>query len=76
MDRRKLNAVVTAGAITQVGESFNELDGEQVIGTLGELKTVSGETAVDPAAAVDLNLDTTAGPLEWDGNALGLSLHL
>jgi hypothetical protein len=70
VDRRKLNAVVSAGAITQVGESFNALDGEQVLATLGALVTGDGETAVDPAADVELKLDTTASPLEWDGNAL------
>jgi hypothetical protein len=70
IDRRKIVAQVSAGAVNKVGELFTELQADQVLGNFGKLQTASGETQVAPSTAVDVALDGSVSPLEWDGNSL------
>lgn len=71
IDRRKLVALVSAGPVNKVGESFTELPASQVLGNFGALQTSGGAPAeVDPSTPVDVALNGSVGPLEWDGAAL------
>ena len=70
IDRSKVNLLLTAGAINKVGDVYTELPAEQALAHLGQLAVAGGAVEVDPGAAVDVALEGTANPLEWDGNAL------
>ncbi len=70
IDRNKVNLLLTAGAINKVGDTYTELPSEQALAHLGQLAQVGGPAEVDPGATVDVALEGSATPLEWDGNAL------
>lgn len=70
IDRRKVNLLLTAGAVNKVGEVYTELPAEQALANLGQLALVNDAAEVDPGAPVAVALDGTATPLEWDGEAL------
>ncbi|MEZ4541643.1 MAG: SH3 domain-containing protein [Chloroflexota bacterium] len=70
IDRSKVNLLLTAGAINRVGDTYTELPSEQALAHLGQLAVAGGAVEVDPGAAVDLVLEGSATPLEWDGDAL------
>ena len=70
IDRSKVNLLLTAGAINRVGDTYTELPSEQALAHLGQLAVADGAVEVDPGAAVDVVLEGSATPLEWDGNAL------
>jgi hypothetical protein len=74
IDRSKVNLLLTASAINKVGDIYTELPSEQALANLGQLAVAGGAVGdaaqVDPGAAVDVALDGSATPLEWDGNAL------
>lgn len=70
IDRSKVNLLLTAGAINKVGDIYTELPSEQALANLGQLAVAGGAVEVDPGATVDVALEGSASPLEWDGNAL------
>lgn len=70
IDRSKVNLLLTAGAINKVGDIYTELPSDQALANLGQLAVAGGAVEVDPGATVDVALEGTASPLEWDGNAL------
>lgn len=70
LDRRKVNLLLTAGAVNKVGEVFTGLPAEQALANLGQPELSSGAAEVDPGAPVEVALNGTATPLEWDGQAL------
>lgn len=70
IDRRKLNALVTAGAVSKVGEVFTHLPVDQALANLGQVRLITEAAEVEPGAPVSVALEGTAGPLEWDGAAL------
>ena len=70
IDRRKVNLLLSAGAVNKVGEAYTEVPAEQALANLGQLEVTSGAAEVDPGAAVEVALNGTATPLEWDGEAL------
>ncbi len=70
IDRSKVNLLLTAGAINKVGDVYTELPSEQALANLGRLAVAGGAAEVDPGATVDVTLEGTASPLEWDGSAL------
>ncbi|MCO5182301.1 MAG: SH3 domain-containing protein, partial [Candidatus Promineofilum sp.] len=70
IDRSKVNLLLTAGAINRVGDTYTELPSAQALAHLGQLAVAGGAVEVDPGAAVDVVLEGSATPLEWDGNAL------
>ena len=70
IDRRKLNLLLTAGAVNKVGEAFTELPAAQALSNLGTMEFVSGASQIDPGTAVEVALSGSATPLEWDGEAL------
>ena len=69
IDRRKLNLLLATGAVNKVGESYTELPAAQALASLGALELV-GDAAVEPGADVEVALNGSATPLEWDGEAL------
>jgi hypothetical protein len=70
IDRRKLNLLLTTGAVNKVGEAFTELPAEQALANLGTMEFVSGASQIDPGTEVEVALSGSATPLEWDGEAL------
>ena len=70
IDRRKINLLLTAGAVNKVGEAYTELPAAQALATFGTLEIVGGATEIDPGAEVEVALSGSATPLEWDGEAL------
>ncbi|HRO90104.1 MAG TPA: SH3 domain-containing protein [Promineifilum sp.] len=70
IDRNKVNLLLTAGAVNKVGDLYTELPSEQALANLGKLALTGGAVEVEPGAAVDVSLEGTASPLEWDGTAL------
>lgn len=70
IDRSKVNLLLTAGAVNKVGDVYTELPAEQALANLGQLALAGDAAEVDPGATVDIALEGTASPLEWDGNAL------
>lgn len=70
IDRSKVNLLLTAGAINRVGDAYTELPSAQALANLGQLAQAGGAVEVDPGAAVDIALEGSATPLEWDGDAL------
>ena len=70
IDRRKLNLLLTAGAVNKVGEAFTELPAAQALASLGTLEIAGDATAIEPGAEVEVALSGSATPLEWDGEAL------
>jgi hypothetical protein len=70
IDRNKVNLLLTAGAINKVGDTYTELPSEQALAHLGQLAQAGGPVEVEPGATVDVALEGSATPLEWDGNAL------
>lgn len=70
IDRSKVNLLLTAGAINKVGDIYTELPSDQALANLGQLAVAGGAVEVDPGATVDVALEGSASPLEWDGNAL------
>jgi hypothetical protein len=70
IDRSKVNLLLTAGAVNKVGDVYTELPSEQALANLGQLALAGGAVEVDPGATVDVSLEGTASPLEWDGTAL------
>ena len=70
IDRSKVNLLLSAGAINRVGDTYTELPAEQALANLGQLALAGGPVEVEPGAAVDVALQGSASPLEWDGNAL------
>jgi len=70
IDRQKLNMLVTASAVNQVGESFVEMPNDEALSNFGELEFVQGSEEVEPGTAVEVALSGTASPLTWDGASL------
>jgi hypothetical protein len=70
IDRSKVNLLLTASPINKVGDAYTELPSEQALANLGQLALAGGAVEVDPGATVDVALEGSATPLEWDGNAL------
>lgn len=70
VDRRKLSALTTTGAVDQIGESFVALTNEDALANFGELQFVTGEGEFEPESTVEVTLSGTASPLEWDGDSL------
>ena len=70
IDRRKLNLLLTAGAVNKVGDAYTELPAAQALASLGTLELSGDATAVEPGAEVEVALSGSATPLEWDGEAL------
>ena len=70
IDRSKVNLLLTAGAINKVGDTYTELPAMQALANLGQL-TIAGESdEVEPGTPVNVVMEGSATPLEWDGNAL------
>jgi hypothetical protein len=70
ISRTKLNAVHTAGTINKVGDVYTGLSVSQALVNLGQLRLTSEAAEVEPGAAIEVELDGTAEPLEWDGSSL------
>jgi hypothetical protein len=70
ISRTKINAVHTAGTINKVGDVYTELPVSQALANLGQLRLVSEAAEVEPGGAIEVELDGTAEPLEWDGSSL------
>lgn len=70
IDRNKVNLLLTAGAVNKVGDVYTELPAEQALANLGRLALVESEAEIEPGTTVEVALDGSATPLEWDGNAL------
>ena len=70
IDRKKVNLLLSAGPVDKVGEVFTELPLEQALADVGRLAIEGGVAEVEPGATVDVLLEGSATPLEWDGSAL------
>jgi hypothetical protein len=70
IDRHKLKMLVSAAAISQVGESFVEMTNDEALSSFGQLEFVTGSEEVEPGTAVSVALSGTASPLAWDGDSL------
>lgn len=68
--REKLIMLLTANAVSGVGEFYQELSNAAALENFGTLEFVQGSEAVEPGTAVEVALAGTAGPLEWDGSSL------
>ena len=68
--RDKLMMLLTANAVSSVGEFYQELSNTAALSSFGKLEFVQGSEAVEPETAVEVALSGTASPLEWDGNSL------
>ncbi|PIE81907.1 MAG: hypothetical protein CSA11_01990 [Chloroflexi bacterium] len=68
--RNKLIMLLTANAVSGVGEFYQELSNAEALANLGELEFVQGTERVDPETAVEVTFSGSASPFEWDGNSL------
>ncbi|MBE2221775.1 MAG: hypothetical protein IAF02_09555 [Anaerolineae bacterium] len=68
--REKLIMLLTANAVSGIGEFYQELSNTEALSNFGKLEFVQGSEAVEPETAVEVALSSTASPLEWDGNSL------
>ncbi|NHZ72657.1 MAG: hypothetical protein GWP17_06210, partial [Aquificales bacterium] len=68
--RDKLIMLLTANAISSVGEFYQEMPNADALSNFGALEFVQGAEEVEPGTAVEVALSGTAGPLEWDGPSL------
>lgn len=70
IDRNKVNLLLTAGAVDQIGDIYTELPGDRALANLGQLALDGDAGEVEPGAVVVVVLDNSVTPLEWDGSAL------
>jgi len=70
VDRRKLNAQLSASAVDRLGEAYTELSNTAALVNFGELQFVESEDEVEPGTSVEVALSGAASPLEWDGASL------
>ena len=68
--RDKLMMLLTANAISRVGEFSQEIPNVEAMANFGVMEFVQGSEKVEPGTAVEVALSGTAGPLEWDGEGL------
>lgn len=68
--RHKLNLLVTTNAVDAVGGIYREMPSSQALVHFGELSLVEGSEAVQIETPIEVGLAGTAGPLEWDADAL------
>jgi hypothetical protein len=68
--RHKLIMLLSANAVSGVGEFYQELSNAEALSSFGTLEFVQGSETVEPETAVEVALSGTADPLEWDGNSL------
>ncbi len=68
--RDKLIMLLTANAISRVGEFSQEIPNVEAMANFGVMEFVQGSEKVEPGTAVEVALSGTAGPLEWDGESL------
>lgn len=70
IDRRKLRALLNAGAVDNIGEAYTTMSNEEALVHFGELQVVEGGEEVEPETAVSVALSGAAEPLAWDGASL------
>lgn len=70
VDRYKITALVGAGAVDAIDDSYAELSNEQALANFGELQFVEGDDEVEPETSLEVSLSGTASPIEWDTAAL------
>lgn len=68
--RHKLIMLLTANAVSGVGEFYQELSNAAALSNFGTLEFVQGSETVEPGTAVEVALSGTASPLEWNGDSL------
>lgn len=68
--REKLIMLLTANAISRVGEFSQEMPNIEALANFGVMEFVQGSEEIEPGTAVEVALSGTAGPLEWDGESL------
>ncbi|HRQ39436.1 MAG TPA: SH3 domain-containing protein [Chloroflexota bacterium] len=66
VDRAKLLMLVSAHAVSRLGESLVEIPNDVALSNFGSFDQEEG-LEVEPGTAVDVALTGSAGPLEWDG---------
>ncbi len=67
IDRNKLLALVSAHAVSRLGESLVEIPNEVALSHFGSFEGDEAGLEVEPGTAVDIALTGNASPLEWDG---------
>jgi hypothetical protein len=70
VDRYKLTAMVSAGAVDALDDFYAELTNEQALANFGELHFIEGGDEVEPETLLEVGLSGTASPIEWDMDAL------
>ena len=70
INREKVSALISAGAIDGIGDAFVELSNGQALTHFGQLQFLQGSEAVEPATPIEVALSGTASPLTWDGGSL------
>ena len=70
VDRSKVNLLLTAGAVNKVGDVYTELPATQALANLGQLAIEDESGEVEPGTPVNVVIEGSATPLEWDGTAL------
>ena len=68
--REKLMLLLTANAVSRVGEFYQEMPNAEALASFGILEFLQGAAEVEPGTAVEVALSGTAGPLEWDEQGL------
>ncbi|MBX3059369.1 MAG: SH3 domain-containing protein [Anaerolineae bacterium] len=67
VDRTKLLMLVSAHAVSRLGESLVEIPNDAALSNFGSFEQADEGLEVEPGTAVDVALTGTASPLEWDG---------
>lgn len=67
VDRTKLLMLVSAHAVSRLGESLVEIPNDVALSNFGSFEQADEGLEVEPGTAVDVALTGTASPLEWDG---------
>lgn len=68
IDRTKLSTLVTANAISLIGQSVTELSNSDALAHFGAIEESEDGLEVEPESPVDLAFTGDATPLEWDGS--------